>query len=284
MNFNVKHIKIALFMGILGLLTACNLTNDVEIELPEYESQPVVECYLEPGKPFRLLLSRSYAFFDPLGLDSTFFERTLWQGATVAIEYDGNRVPLANQFSFEQSPLKLFNYTATQLVPATPGVQYTLFITLEDGREITGQTTMLPLVEYDSLVIGRSITDPTKYRMLSYISDDMTTANYYRQIFQVNNLDTIADQDFLVDDRFSTSNVIAFGTGFDFEAGDTLYNTIMHIDRPYFDYYESVQLAVQGAANPFAQPSPIKSNVTGNANPLGIFAPLVYDRRVTILE
>ncbi len=72
------------------ILVSCNLTRDVDIELPEYDRQPVVECYLEPGKPFRLLLTRSYAFFDEFGLDSNFLQNTLYGGAVVTISYDGD--------------------------------------------------------------------------------------------------------------------------------------------------------------------------------------------------
>jgi hypothetical protein len=286
MNYSVKNIvKIIGLSFIIGMIiTSCNLSKDIEIELPAYDRQPVVECYLEPGKPFRMLLTQSYSFFDPLGLDSTFLEKTLLQGATVSIEYDGQTVSLPNTFSIEQNPLKLFNYTSSTIVPATPGINYTLKIVLNDGKEITSQTTMLPKVEFDSLPVSRSVQDTNKWRVLSYITDDMTQANYYRRLFQVNNLDTIAEQDFLVDDRFSTSSVIAFGTGFEYERGDTLYNTIMHINLEYFEFFESVSNAVIGTASPFAQPSPIKSNVTGSANPLGIFAPLVYDRRMTIIR
>jgi hypothetical protein len=62
-----------------------------------------------------------------------------------------------------------------------------------------------------------------------------------------------------------------------------VYNTVCHITEDYYNYFESVQLAVIGNLNPFAQPSPIKSNVQGTANPLGIFTCLVYDRDTTVV-
>jgi len=278
-------MKNILFFSTILFLAACNLTKDVEIELPAYESQPVVECYLEPGKPFRLLLTRSYGFFDPLGLDSSFIQKTLWQDAQVTISYNGITEILPNTPSIEPSPLKLYNYTGSSIVPATPGVEYMLNITLPDNRGvITGRTTMLHLVPIDSIVVQWNPNRDSLARALMYVTDDLATTNFYRRMLNVGSLDSVPDQDFLTSDRFSTTALVAFGTGYDFKDGDVIYNSIFHIDKAYYDYVESVQLAVFGNLNPFAQPSSIKSNVSGSANPLGIFTSLVYERDTTVVK
>ena len=275
------------FFATLALFTACNLEKEIDIKLPDYDRQPVVECYLEPGKPFRLLLTRSYSFFDPFGLDSTFLQKTLLQGANVSISYEGKTVDLPNFPSVEQGPVKLFNYSNPGvLVPATPGVEYTLNIELPDnGGTITGKALMLPKVPIDSVVIefGPEKND-TFARVLTYITDDLRTVNYYRRLLNYQSLDSVPDQDFLAADRISTEPKIAFGTGYELKEGDTVYNTIFHLSKAYYDYFESVQLAVVGNLNPFAQPASIKSNVTGTGNPLGIFTALVYDRDTTIVR
>lgn len=281
-----RTVRSFLFLIVLLSLGlgACNLTRDVEVDLPDYERQPVVECYLEPGKPFRLLLSQSYSFFDPLGLDSSFLNKTLLQGATVKISYNGESVTLPNQFSFEPGPLKLFNYTATALVPATPGVEYTLDITLSDGNTITGKTIMLPRVPIDSVPVEFNPQLPNKARTLMYATDDLGTADFYRRMLHVSSLDSLAEQDFITSDRLSTNSTVAFGTGYDFVEGDTVINSLFHITEDYYNYIESVQLAVVSSGNPFAQPSPIKSNVTGSSNPIGIFTCLVYERDMRVIS
>lgn len=283
-HFLKKHT--GLLVAFIGLFfAACNLTKDVEIDLPDYERQPVVECYLEPGKPFRMLLSRSYGFFDPFGLDSTFLQKTLLQGAVVTISYNGQTDTLFNQTSFELNPLKIFNYTGKNLVPATPGIEYSLQVVLPNNEGgITGRTTMLPAVPIDSIVVQFSPDKDTLARMLTYITDDLSQANFYRRLLNYASLDSFPQQDFVFSDRTSTTTKIAFGTGYDLVRGDTAFNTIFHISRDYYDYLESVQLAVVGNVNPFAQPSAIKSNVGGSARPLGIFTCLVYDRKRTIIE
>ena len=263
---------------------ACNLSKEVDIQLPEYERQPVVECYLEPGKPFRLLLTQSYGFFDPFALDSSFFQKTLLQDAVVTISYNGQTDTLYNAFSLDPHPLKLFNYTGLNIVPATPGIEYQLNITLPDNKgNIAGHTVMLPFVPIDSVVVEWNPDVDTVARALTYVTDDPNTKNYYRRLLNYYSLDSIPEQDFLADDRILTTTKMAFGTGYELGEGDTIYNTVCHITKDYYDYYESVQLAVFGNLNPFAQPSPIKSNVTGTANPLGIFTCLVYDRKTTVV-
>lgn len=280
-------MKQLLYFALFLTLSACNLTNDVEIDLPDYDRQPVVECYLEPGKPFRLLLTQSYSYFDAFGLDSSFLQKTLLNNALVTISYNGQTDTLNNQLSFEASPIKIFNYTGQNIVPATPGVVYQLNIALPDnGGTITANTTMLPLVPIDSIVYDFN-TDPnfdTLARVLTYITDDQSEENFYRRILNYNSLDSFPDQDFLVSDRISVNPVIAFGTGYDLTEGDTVFNSILHITKDYYDYAESVQLAVAANFNPFAQPSPIKSNVSGSGNPLGIFTCLVFDRDTTIIR
>lgn len=279
----INILKLAFPITVLAFF-ACNLSKEVEIELPEYESQPVVECYLEPGKPFRLLLTKSYAFFDVIGLDSSFFEKTLLQDAQVTISYNGQTDTLYNTFSLDASPLKIFNYTGLNIVPATPGVVYVLNITLPDNRgTITGTTPMLPLVPIDSNVVEFNAEADTVARVLTYVTDNPNEANFYRRMLNYYSLDSVPEQDFPTPDRFLTTPLLAFGTGYELGEGDTVYNTVCHITEDYYNYFESIQLAINGNLNPFAQPSPIKSNVSGSANPLGIFTCLVYDRDTTVI-
>jgi hypothetical protein len=280
----MKYLPSAILLGAALALGACNLEKEIDLVLPPYDGQPVVECYLEPGKPFRLLLTRSYSFFDPFGLDSAFLDRTLIDGAFVTIAYNGRVDTLTNTLSAEFTPLKIFNYTGKNLVPATPGVVYELRIVLPDGKEITGKTVMLPKVPIDSIKVEWNPQRDTLARVLTYITDDRTQENFYRRMLNYGTLDSLPDQDFLATDRIAQTEVIAFGSAYELTEGDTVINTLYHITKDYYDFLESVQLAVFGNQNPFAQPARIKSNVSGSANPLGIFTCLVYDRDTTIIR
>jgi Domain of unknown function (DUF4249) len=272
------------FFASLIFLVSCNLEKEIEIDLPEYERQPVVECYLEPGKPFRLLLTQSYSFFDPFGLDSSFLQKTLLQDAKVNIRYDGKTVSLPNTLSLENDPFKIFNYTAREIVPDKPGTEYTLDITLPNGKNISGRAVMLPKVPIDSVVIEFSKDRDTLARALTYFTDDQGIANYYRRLLNYKSLDSVPEQDFIVNDQILKTAKSAFGTGYELKQKDTIFNTLFHITKDYYDYIESYQLAVIGNLNPFAQPAAIKSNVSGTGNPIGIFTCLVYDRKLTVVK
>jgi hypothetical protein len=282
MKFNILK-NISPFFALL-FLVSCNLTKDVEIDLPDYDRQPVVECYLEPGQPFRLLLTRSYAFFDTLGLSSNFLQNALLDGALVTISYNGHTDTLKNQLTIVFGPLKVYNYVGQNLVPGTPGTDFFLNIRLADGGEINSTTQMLSYVPIDSIVVEFNPDIDSLGRMITYIKDDLSRPNFYRRMLNYSSLDSVPDQDFILTDRFSQTELIAFGTGYELKEGDTVFNTIFHLTEDYYNFKESVDLAVSGLLNPFGQPSPIKSNVRGSANPTGIFAPLVYDRDTTIVR
>ncbi|MBK7409342.1 MAG: DUF4249 family protein [Saprospirales bacterium] len=79
----------------LLLFSACNLEKEIELNLPLYDSQLVVECYLEPGKPFNLLLSRSAGFFDPFATETDQFlnEILVDDAQLVEIEHGARPIP-----------------------------------------------------------------------------------------------------------------------------------------------------------------------------------------------
>lgn len=265
-------------------LGACNLEKDIDIELPAYESQIVLECYLEPGKPFRLSLSRGSGFFDslpsrdPLG----FLGKILVQEARVTIRHAGTTYVLDNRLIFDGKEQRLYNYQADALVPLDTLQPFTLEILTKDGKTITASTKLLPVVPIDSIVINFKEGD-TLARALTYFTDPPGQPNYFRRVLHLNTLDSIPEQDFTVDDRF-VENVFVFGSGYDYQVGDTLINTIYHIDQAYFNFLESLQRAVFANINPFAQPSSILSNLGGTANAIGVFTGLQYSRVETVIR
>ena len=190
----------------------------------------------------------------------------------MTISYNGQTDTLKNQLNADFNPVKIFNYLGQNIVPATPGTVFVLNIRLANGGDITGTTTMIQRVPIDSIVVEFNPEADSLARILTYITDDLSQENFYRRLLNYKSLDSIPDQDFLASDRISQTALIAFGTGYELKEGDTVYNSIFHVTREYYDFVESVQLAVVGNLNPFAQPSPIKSNVRGSANPVGIFA------------
>ncbi len=275
---------IVLAAPLLFGLTACNLEQEIEIELPPYESRIALECYLEPGGPFALALTKTAPYFEDFPtLDDRFLQNILEDSATVIIRHQGQEYPLQNRIFFNPFTGKLFNYVSLTPVPEDYDNDFELSIVTKNGRTITATTRLLPKVPIDSVVVQFAEND-TLARVLTYFSDDPGKANYYRRMIHKSSLDSIPLQDFATDDRFVDNGRFVFGTNYEFAVGDTIINTLFHIDKAYYDYFDSVQTAFFSNGNPFAQPSPIISNLKGTANAIGIFTGLSYDRVFTIIR
>lgn len=263
------------------VLVGCNLEQEIEIELPEYNTHYVVECYLEPGQNFRLLLTRSSAYFAPFSNEADFFNDLFVPGAAVYVHYRNRTVRLFNQPQFDIGARKVYNYTSDRQVPFNYEDEFRLEIITAEGDSLFARAYILPPVPIDSVVTEFNDTDSLA-RVLTYFTDIPDTQNYYRRMLHQSRLDSLPLQDFSVDDRF-VDGVFVFGSGYDFEVGDTIFNTIYHIDKSYYNFLETFARAVSSNGNPFGQPSPIASNINGTADVIGIFTGLSYDRKRIII-
>lgn len=279
-----KNIRLVI-VSITAFLSACNLEQEVEITLPDYDSRPVIEAYLEPGKPFRLLITRSDGYFDAFPSIDNFPGGLLYDSAQVSITHQGMVYDLDNQLAFDPTAGKLYNYVASATVPESMGEPFELYIQFPDGTEAFGETSLLPRVPIDSVVIEfpeGDMPEDTLARALTYFTDDPAQVNFYRRVLHVGSLDSLR-QDFVADDQIVDDSLVVFGTGFAYAEGDTVINTLYHITEPYATFLRSLDAAVSANGNPFGQPSPVISNIEGSANALGVFTGLVYDRRMDIV-
>jgi hypothetical protein len=278
-------LRTFLFLPILLLLlVGCgSLEKEIDIELDTYESRLVVEAYLEPGKPYNLLLSRSTGFFSPIDLENPLESvvQQLESGAEVRIVHRGDTIDLQNQLRFDDESRQFANYVSSEFVPLHFEEPFQLLITTTNGESANASTILQTPFPIDSVVIQKQPED-TLYRVLTYYTDNPDRENFVRRILHVNNLDSI-DQDFITDDRFVESPVIAFGTGYSYSSGDTLINTLYHIDQAYYDFLQSAFGALSANGNPFAQPGQIQSNISGSHQPIGIFTGLSYDRVYSVI-
>ena len=280
-----KHLGIwGLFL--VFLFSACgDLEKEILVELPPYDRQVVLECYLEPGKPFQLLLTRSDSYFAPFPTQNNqFLENILEQDAEVIIRHNGEEIVLANQLYFDSETGKVYNYFNPTLVPEDYEQSFDLVISTSNDQTIEASTQILPIVPIDSTVIFFNEEKDTLARAETYLTDDSQVDNFYRRSLHMSSLETEAEQDFVTDDVVFESEKFFFGTAFDYTEGDTLIFTIYHIDQTYFQFWRSVQQAILSNENPFGQPSPVISKLDGTANALGIFTGLSYDRVTTIIE
>lgn len=282
LNFFVNIYALAAGLAAF-LLHSCGLEREVDIELPPYSARIVVEGYLEPGRPYSLLLTRSAPFFEPFpDLDNEFFNDLLVSDAEVEITHRGQVIRLANEVGVDRPTRKVYNYRSRQIVPADFEAPFDLDIRTAEGETIRSSTRLLPPVPIDSVVVEFQAGD-TLARVLTYLTDPGGVPNYYRRVLHRSSLDSLPEQDFSTDDRF-IENLVVFGTDFKYAEGDTLINTIYHIEEPYFDFLQTVGSAAAANGNPFVQPSPVQSNLEGSAGAIGIFTGITYDRLLTIIR
>lgn len=271
-NYIIPVFQAILFCG-LATLTSCNLEKDVTIDLPPYEKQLVVEAYIEPGQPYKLLLTETDSYFDNIRIP-------LVNNAQVLITHNGVIDTLKNEFSFNTTSSKLYNYRTDKLImPASDNGEYTLQVIDSAGRKITGSTKLLPVVKFDT--IEWKFNDDSLAFLLMKFTDAPETKDFYRLIINLNKPDSASITDFNINDDLLNGTQIPIGTGPRFERGDTVYLRLYHIEEKYYNYLQSVEEATSANGNPFAQPSIIRSGVEGG---IGVFTGLSVDKRTIIIK
>lgn len=290
MKFQLFHTKIsntpwvAASLLIMSLM-ACNLTQEIEIDLPPYSPEPVVESYLIPGQPYLLTIANSLPYFESVQLEFI-------DDAVVEIRHRDEKIELipfkipvgdsTSDFGF-LGPIvgdSIQVYAAFELVPENYNEPFELSISGPNGLSISAETFIPSPIPVDSNVIKFDDKDSLAL-MFTYFTDDPSVQNFYRRTLHLNSLDSVAEQDFVTDDSFLDSDQVTFGSGFDYSRGDTLISTLYHIPEAYFRFEETVEAAITANLSPFAQPSVILTNIEGGT---GIFTGLTLVRDEVVIE
>ncbi|WP_299824024.1 DUF4249 domain-containing protein [uncultured Pontibacter sp.] len=260
------------FIVPLLLLTACDLEKDIEVALPAHTSQLVVECYLQPGKTYKLTVTESVSYFD--APQSPFVT-----DAEVYITHNGRRIKLNYQPHTYQSAGKYYTHTSTEVMRGKPGDIYGLEVTDGKGRKVTGFTKVLPVVPIEE--VEWKFNEKEKAYLLTTYQDDPNVANYYRFVTHIDSVGTKPDRDFTTSDNLTNGKRTSIGSAYDYARNDTIIVSLYHIEKQYYDFLNSVDDAQDANGNPFGQPSRIKSSVQGG---FGIFTNLAYQRKTVVLH
>ncbi len=268
----MKYIRLYLLLLVVMLLHSCDLQKDVEVDLPVYAPQLVVECYLEAGKPYRLTVLESSSYFEtpqPIVVDD----------AEAYVTYKGIRTQIPYKPTFDENTGRLYTHVAEIVMKGKPGDVYTLEVTDPKGRIVTGSTTILPKVKIDT--IEWKFNEKEEAYLLTSFHDDASTTNYYRYMVHQDSLQTDANQNFTSSDRLTNGQRISFGSSYEYARGDKALVTLFNIEKQYFDFLNSTADARSANGNPFAQPSQIISSLQGG---IGIFTNLAYTRKVVVIQ
>jgi hypothetical protein len=267
-----SYLKIVVFAGLLTM-AGCDLQKDIEVTLPAYEKKLVVECYLEKDKPLRMTVSESASYFASPELPDVDY-------ASVRISSNGKTNELKYKIDVDEKYRKAFNYSSDNLFEPQPNEEFQLEVTDTQGRKVTGKTKYLPLVPIKEVEWKYREDSLTAFLLIRF-DDNPNIDNYYRLQVHKDSLNSNSELDFSLNDDFKTGSEITIGTGYNYEYGDTVYVTVYHIEKTFYDFLQSVESAANANGNPFAQPARVKSTVEGG---IGVFTTLVYDRKRIVLD
>lgn len=254
------------------LLASCSLQKDVDLDLPPFQSDLVAECYLEPGQPYRLTVLQSTSYFDRV-------EPILATNVVVTITHQGQVETLSFNPTLDPETGKFYTHSSPKTVTGQPGDEYFLRIRDTRGREMTGSTTLLKPIPIDT--VEWKFNERNNAYLLVKFQDDPSKNNFFRFMIHQDSLRTSPDINFTATDEFSDNNQMILGTSFRYQDLDTVIVSLFNLEEAHFQFLNSVQDAENANGNPFAQPSRIRSTLTGG---IGIFTNLAYDRQRLIIR
>ncbi|MGI4834125.1 MAG: DUF4249 domain-containing protein [Janthinobacterium lividum] len=277
-------------LGGLGLLGAgCgSLQKDINVPLPQYDNQLVVECYLEPGVVPRLTVTESVPYLsNGQAVSAKSQSLTLSNGQVVQLPTDvtvrltlpsGQVVPLYFLPGIDPTTGKYFTHVGTAPLAAQVGQSFALDVQDTRSRHVTGTATVPAFIPIDS--VKYKFNDLTGDNKKAYFqtkwTDPGATTDYYRLLLHKGKPSNNSETDNDISDQLFNGQPYAQVTTYRFRPNDTVTATLYHIDSLYYSFRRSTREARSANGNPFAQPSTIRSTVQGG---VGVFTVLVHDQK-----
>ncbi len=278
--------------GALGWLAGCgSFQKDINVPLPDYSNQLVVECYLENGVIPRLSVTESVPYLDngqAVAAGSQVL--TLPNGQTVQLPTDvtvnltlpnGRVVNLPFNPGLDATTGKYYTHTGTTPITALTGQQFALDVQDKRGRHITGTAVVPTFIPIDSVKYKFNTNTDRKAYFMTKWTDPGATTDFYRLMLHKGKPANNSETDNDIRDRLFNGQPYAQVTTYRFYPNDTITATLYHVDSLYFSFRQSVRDARNANGNPFSQPSSIHSTVQGG---IGAFTVLVKDQKTLILK
>jgi hypothetical protein len=299
-------MKKLIYLCIAVAITSC--TKEVQIDIPGYEEQMVVDGIIETGQPAIVLLSSTANIYSPTNLEA--YLNGFVSGATIVVS-DGTISDTLVEICTDNLPpgteeiaaaffgipvdqlvtLNLCGYFSTQIVGEV-GKTYELSVDV-NGESYTSATSILEPTPLDSLFWKPEPPLENHGWSWAVLSDPPGLNDAYR--WEVKRLNILPDgtQDPLFykpfgpffDDAFFDGLTFEFAyenpiNFFDesineeyrgyYEQGDTILVKLSKLGRAEFDFFEKKYNQMYTAGNPFATPTNIPTNMEGGA--LGVWA------------
>lgn len=290
------------------IFTSC--TKEVEIDIPGYAEELVIDGVIETNAPPFVMISKTKDIYAPTDIDA--FLNGFVSGATVTVSDGTNTVVLdewcsdnlppgagpiaAQMFGISESELANYHICAyLTLDPSMSGqVGKTYLLTVElDGNTYQASTAIVQPTYFDSVWWKPEPSTPNHGFSWVYLTDPPTKGDAYKwEVKRINiGMDgEPIDQNFKVpfspvfNDQFFNGLAFEFAyeNPFAFETetpeeylglyplGDTVVIKFSKMDAQVYEYLEKKYLQIQTAGNPFSTPTNIPNNISGGA--LGVWA------------
>lgn len=255
-----------LFLALSAfILFSCSLEREIEVNLPVYDKQLVVEFYLERDQPVKALVTESDPYFDTLRFPFVTNAQVLLNTGTRT-----DTIPFSPVIDIETR--KIYNYGKPAYLTSDTSVEYSVTIRDSIGRELTGKTRFLPLPDVDSIEVRYSPDADSLVGFLVWLNDIPDQTNFYRIIMNIDSLTGSPAVEFTFTDNGLDGKRFPVGTSFRFERNHKMHIRVFHIEQAYYNYLRSMEAASRANGNPFAQPATILSPMKGQG--FGIFTTL----------
>lgn len=298
------------FYITLTLLIFTSCTKEVEIDIPGYAEELVIDGVIETNTPPFVMISKTKDIYAPTDIDA--FLNGFVSGATVTVSDGTNTVVLdewcsdnlppgagpiaAQMFGISESELANYHICAyLTLDPSMSGqVGKTYLLTVDlDGNTYEASTAIVQPTYFDSVWWKPEPSTPNHGFSWVYLTDPPTKGDAYKwEVKRINiGMDgEPIDQNFKVpfspvfNDQFFNGLAFEFAyeNPFAFETetpeeylglyplGDTVVIKFSKMDAQVYEYLEKKYLQIQTAGNPFSTPTNIPNNISGGA--LGVWA------------
>ena len=243
------------------LASACSMQQEIEVDLPQHNSLTFIECYLEEGVPARALATQSVSFFDSLEVKAA-------DNLQFTLYRNGEQINLTNEYEVDEFHQTVYNYISSANIDYDEHAQWELVVHRQDKEIARGSTRFLskPVIKQ----INYSLTADSLLSVEVKIEDNPVQENYYR--LSMHSQGRKSDDGFngVWNDNTAVDGVLKLSTGYSIKAySDSVYVSVYHIDREYYDFLHSLKKAYEANYNPFAQPANVESNLQGEAK--GVF-------------
>jgi hypothetical protein len=273
------------FLTSLILFAFLSCEKEIDIALPQHESLLVVEGWIEQGKGAKILLSLSAPYFEPI--DSNNIRNYAVTKARVTVKNSSRTEILTlkpNNVFFPP-----YYYFGSEIFGE---LNQTYIIEIQvAGKYYTAQTTIPALVKPDSVWFEKTETDDTSGLIRLVLQDNPGTENYYRTLtkrlgkdekFVPTFTSVFSDKAFngkRLDISLSRggSNLLDIENDRYYYVGDTIILKFCSIDKPHYEFWNTIQNQAITSANPFTvSDSKIKSNIENGLGFWGGYA-ISYD-------